>query len=357
MKDFFISYNKADKAWAEWIAWTLEEGGYSVVIQAWDFRPGNNFVLKMQQAASETSKTIAVLSQSYLDAEYTQPEWAAAFTPDPTGENRLLIPLRVGECNLTGLLAPLSYVDLVGLSEKQARDAILEGLKERAKPDEAPNFPGLNEQTSENISERVAPHPVEFPGSITARGSSDEAPSETPWNVPQGVQFFTGREDVLDKLHEALIKSKSAVLAQRQAISGLGGIGKTQTAIEYATRHRADYSAVLWAVAESRESLISDFVAIASLLNLPERNIQDQNLVVSAVKRWLEANSDWLLILDNADEPALAEEFLPSGSNSHILLTSRAQVFDSLGITNPIEMEEMSPEGCQRVLVEANRAA
>ncbi|HJQ69264.1 MAG TPA: tetratricopeptide repeat protein [Blastocatellia bacterium] len=351
MKDFFISYNKADKSWAEWIAWTLEESGYSVVIQAWDFRPGSNFALQMDQAASGTRKTIAVLSQSYLDAEYTQPEWAAAFTRDPKGEERALIPIRVQPFNATGLLAPIIYIDLVGLSEKQARDTILEGLKDRAKPNEAPNFPGLNERTSKSISERVIPNPVEFPGSTTAQNSSEEPYSEIPWNVPQVVQFFTGREDVLNKLHEALIEGKAAVLAQRQAISGLGGIGKTQTAIAYANQYRADYRAVFWVVAESRESLISDFVAIASLLNLPERNIQDQSLVVSAVKRWLEANRDWLLILDNADEPTLVDEFLPSGSNGHILLTSRAQVFDSIGITNPIEMEEMSPEDAREFLL------
>lgn len=348
MKDFFISYNKADKAWAEWIAWTLEESGYSVVIQAWDFRPGGNFALKMHEAASETRKTIAVLSQSYLDAEYTQPEWAAAFTRDPKGDDRALIPIRVELCTPVGLLAPLIYIDLVGHSEENARRAILEGLKERAKPDEAPNFPGFNEQANKTLSERVAPNPVPFPGSINLK---EQHSTEIPWNVPPGVPFFTGREDVLNKLHDALIEGKAAVLAQRQAISGLGGIGKTQTAIAYAIRHRADYRAVLWAVAESRESLISDFVAIASLLDLPERNIQAQNLVVSGVRRWLETNSDWLLILDNADEPGLSEEFLPSGSNGHILLTSRAQVFDNIGILNPIEMEEMSSEDAKEFLL------
>ena len=68
MKDVFISYNKADKNWAEWIAWILEEAGYAVVIQAWDFRPGGNFVLEMQRAATGTQKTIAVLSENYLRA-------------------------------------------------------------------------------------------------------------------------------------------------------------------------------------------------------------------------------------------------------------------------------------------------
>ena len=50
MKDFFISYNRNDKQWAEWVAWILEDEGYSVVIQAWDFRPGGNFVLDMHRA-------------------------------------------------------------------------------------------------------------------------------------------------------------------------------------------------------------------------------------------------------------------------------------------------------------------
>ncbi|NOR47286.1 MAG: TIR domain-containing protein [Methanosarcinaceae archaeon] len=80
MKDFFISYNSTDKTWAEWTAWTLEEAGYTNVLQACDFRPGSNFVLEMQQAASEAERTIAIISPAYLDALYTQPEWAAAAT-------------------------------------------------------------------------------------------------------------------------------------------------------------------------------------------------------------------------------------------------------------------------------------
>jgi hypothetical protein len=63
VKDFFISYNKADRTWAEWIAWQLEEAGYSVVIQAWDFRPGSNFVLDMQRGLVEAEDRAAVLRE------------------------------------------------------------------------------------------------------------------------------------------------------------------------------------------------------------------------------------------------------------------------------------------------------
>ena len=87
-KDFFISYNSADKEWAEWIAWTLEQAGYSTIIQAWDFRPGSNFVLEMQQAANKAERLIAVLSPDYLAAPFPQSEWASAFATDPEGLQR-----------------------------------------------------------------------------------------------------------------------------------------------------------------------------------------------------------------------------------------------------------------------------
>lgn len=75
----FISYNKADLDWAGWIAGVIDRGGYQPIIQAWDFRPGDNFVLRMQEAMADSDLTIAALSEHYLKAEFTQPEWAAAF--------------------------------------------------------------------------------------------------------------------------------------------------------------------------------------------------------------------------------------------------------------------------------------
>jgi hypothetical protein len=86
MKDFFISYTKADQAWAEWIAWQLENlGGYTTVIQAWDFHAGSNFISEMQKAAVETHCTIAVLSPAFLTSPFTEAEWTSAFASDPTG--------------------------------------------------------------------------------------------------------------------------------------------------------------------------------------------------------------------------------------------------------------------------------
>ena len=136
--------------------------------------------------------------------------------------------------------------------------------------------------------------------------SSAKAPI---WNIPYRRNlFFTGREDLLQELHDNFTKNKTTTPAQ--AICGLGGIGKTQTAIEYAYRYRDEYTVVLWVTADER--LVSDFVALASLLGLPERNASKQSLALNAVKRWLEQHTNWLLIFDNVEDLGLVGQFIPA---------------------------------------------
>ena len=141
-RDFFVSYTKTDRSWAEWIAWQLEEAGYTTLLQAWDFVPGSNFLVEMDRAAKLAKRTIAVLSPEYVSAAFTQPEWAHAFGRDPSGEQRTLVPVRVVDFDPSGLLGQVVYLDITGLDEKTARDRLLSGLLKRQKPIEAPRFPG-----------------------------------------------------------------------------------------------------------------------------------------------------------------------------------------------------------------------
>jgi len=63
--DFFMSYTRSDQLGAEWISWVLEDAGFRVVVQAWDFGPGAHFVAEIHLAARHSSRTIAVLSRAY----------------------------------------------------------------------------------------------------------------------------------------------------------------------------------------------------------------------------------------------------------------------------------------------------
>jgi hypothetical protein len=73
------SATQADRAWAEWIAWQLEENRYGTVLQAWDLRSGDNFVVRMRDALEEADRTIAVVSPAYLASPYCGDEWTGAF--------------------------------------------------------------------------------------------------------------------------------------------------------------------------------------------------------------------------------------------------------------------------------------
>ncbi len=174
------------------------------------------------------------------------------------------------------------------------------------------------------------------------------------WNVPYRRNlFFTGRAEVLHQLHTALSHTHTALLSQSYALSGLGGIGKTQTALEYIYRYANDYSAVFWINAETSEDCISSMLAIAPLLNLPEKLEQDQEKVVAAVLRWLVTHSGWLLIFDNVEDPARVKRFLPAARSGSLLFTSRRQ---SLGLDVQIlDLEPMTPEEGMRFLLYRTR--
>lgn len=161
------------------------------------------------------------------------------------------------------------------------------------------------------------------------------------WNIPYHRNlFFTGREEVLERLYAMLRGSRMEGAAQPVAISGLGGIGKTQTAVEYAYRYQADYQAVLWARADSFEALLADAVSIAGVLNLPTNEVQDQQHAINAVKHWLATHTNWLLTLDNVEDLTLVSGFIPPASKGHILLTSRMQATGT--VAQRLELEKMS---------------
>ena len=166
-------------------------------------------------------------------------------------------------------------------------------------------------------------------------------------NLPERNPFFTGRDEVLAQLQEAL--SDRA----RVALSGLGGVGKTQTAVEYAHRHFDEYVYTFWATADSPEVLVSAYLAVAGLLKLAESDAKDQRLAVDAVKRWLGSHEGWLLILDNADDIGMAREFIPPGKNGHVILTTRARAVGA--VARLVEIHEMgTEEGALFLLRRAN---
>lgn len=164
-------------------------------------------------------------------------------------------------------------------------------------------------------------------------------------NVPyQSNPYFVGHADDLERLHQALSAGSPIALTQTSAISGLGGIGKTQMALEYLHRYRDGYEAVFWARADSQEHLITDLFDISDLVGLPEakKQKQDQQRLIAALIRWLSVHTHWLLVLDNVEDEVDISDLLSIAEAGHILLTTRSQVTADLAYN--IQIHSLAPE-------------
>lgn len=210
MKDFFISYNKNDLRWAEWIAWILEEAGFTVNIQAWDFKPGEDFVQRMNESLDESRKLIAVLSQDYFDAKYTIVEWEHFFRKDPIGRERRLLPIRVKECQLPPLLEPRIYIDLLGLTEEDARIAILMAAKgNRGRPLSPLEFPGRGLHKRYD-AEQNSPQVESYPGEAQAPAAPNHG-----WNLMPDLGPIISKSCDRDEQEETFDRAFREVVKRR----------------------------------------------------------------------------------------------------------------------------------------------
>ena len=166
MTDFFVSYNKDDADWAEWIAWQLEEEGYTTVIQAWDFAPGSDWVNSMDQASKQAARVLPIFSESYIKSEHANSEWRNYQRNDPSANKSLIVPVRVRPCQIEGTLGPRVYINLIGVSdEQQAAQMLIDEL--RKLPKLAADAAAPNESKIAGSRWKPAAPPI-FPGAPVA---------------------------------------------------------------------------------------------------------------------------------------------------------------------------------------------
>jgi tetratricopeptide (TPR) repeat protein len=317
--EFFVSYTAADRAWAEWIAWQLEAAGYQVLLQAWDFRPGDNFIQRMDRALAEADRVLAVVSPRYFASAYATDEWTAALVRR-AGEADRLLPVRIEVSDLPPLIVNRIYIDLVGLDAEAAGAALLAGLdRGRRKPDQSPAFPAVQAAGAPN-----------FPGLAPAIS-----------NLPPRNSAFTGREPLLGRLRRQLTVGGAgnggpvAVLAG--ALFGLGGVGKTQLALEYAHRYGADYDLIWWIPSEDPLAIPAMLARLAARLGLA--SLGDQEDLAAAALDTLRGRDRWLLVFDNAEQPDQLARWQPTGGGGDLLVTSRNPAWGALA--QPIQVEAL----------------
>jgi TIR domain/Tetratricopeptide repeat/NB-ARC domain len=331
--DFFVSHAGHDRAWAEWVAWHLAEAGYTVELDVWDWATGQNLVTKMSDALDRSGRVVALFSAAYFDrSRYTTEEWSASVIRLTGAAHGRLVPLRIEDVpakEIPAVLRPLLFRDLYGLSEDDARRVLLEAVAAPTRPDASPVFPGLGNLDVPSRLIRSAPR---LPGSLPS-----------VWNVQQRNPAFVGRDAALVEIREHLLTGGTAVA---RALHGMGGVGKTQLALEYAYRFAGNYELVWWVTAERAELIATQLASLATEAGIAASNV-DVPTAIRTLYTDLRSLDQWLLIFDNADDPRALRQWLPGGPG-HVLITSRNPNWDE--IAAPIDVQVFAAEDAVTLL-------
>ena len=322
--DIFMSYSHKDTLLRDELATHLSNLKRQGVISEWydgDIAPGTDWNEQIELHLNTAQLILLLISADFLASDFCYSNQMQQAISRHKANQARVIPIILRPTDWEG--APFSHLKALPTDGKAVT-----------------RWP-THDDAFEDVMKGLRAAIQEWNAGTTSMGSTN---SQVPlWTVPfRRNPFFTGREELLSRLHEQLNQSNTAALTQAQAISGMGGIGKTQTAVEYAYRYCEEYQAIFWVGAETRLSLLADFGKMAALLHLAEREAQDQEVLVTAVKRWLLTHLHWLLILDNADDVQMAADFLPPGGQGHVLLTTRAQAAGT--IARSLQVEEMDTQ-------------
>lgn len=203
-------------------------------------------------------------------------------------------------------------------------------------------------------STRAAPESIDGPADIGFDLTPSAPTALPPHNLPLASigDLFMGREDMLGKVATRLGGARGAI-----ALHGMGGIGKTRLAVEFAWRHARDYSALLFVSAETPEILDAGFASLPATLNLPQQNEPQDPIKIAAVLAWLAANSNWLLILDNVDDAKAASavgNLLPKLANGKTLITARYERFPPA--VPMLRLDVLAPEPARDFLLARTQA-
>ena len=231
--DFFLSRRGSVAAIAQEVEHVLAEKGYNVCTQDYDMPLGSSFVEGMHEGIKNSRDLIILFTRDYEQSRYTREEFASFAAQRLQDPDRHVVILRCEDAPLEGLLADKVYQDLVGVDDPEQRKLRIIAAAERQ-------------------SQAAPPPPRPFIG------------------VPPRIASFTGRSGELDRLDAILMQDKPAAVTQasvgRAAVQGLGGVGKTSLAIEYAHRFRGLYAGVCWCPAETHTGLLSALASLAVTL-------------------------------------------------------------------------------------------
>ena len=290
-KTVFISRAGTDSELAVRIAGILRGAGYRTILQDENFLH-TSFMEQMDAALRSGARVVALLSRAYEESDHCRAEWQGAIADDPLNLKQRLVIFRVGECKPGGLLRALVYSDLVPIGDDIAA-------------------------LTRTVRDAVARGEVAEPGGAATTIIDPDA----LWEVPS----FTGREQALTDLRDVLFgRTGMAAVTQPAAVHGMGGVGKSALAREYAWRNRANYSILWWLNAETEDGVIGGLIRLGSrsIPGLDQAQDRTEAAKLALERVFASLDKPALLVFDNIENQALLRKWKPR-ENCHVLMTSR----------------------------------
>ncbi|MBT1090609.1 FxSxx-COOH system tetratricopeptide repeat protein [Streptomyces sp. Tu102] len=283
-----LRYVPEDRFWADWIAALLSRAGFTVVLR----------YIGTGEDASEgpADRTVFVISGAFQHSARARRAWEAA-TGGDRSDHREVLAVCVTALRSGSTFDDRQWLDLSGSDEQSAGAALLHAL----------GRPALHAEPSDG----TAASDARFPGTVPRI-----------WSVPARNPSFTGRSAVLERLRDSLGPGAGPTPSP-YALCGLGGVGKTQIALEYVHRFGADYDLAWWIPAARDELVVDSLADLAHRLGLGAGDDRDQSAreVCEHLRRSAPALR-WLLVFDNAEEPQEVSRYFPGGTG-HLIVTSR----------------------------------
>lgn len=324
--DVFLSHNSKDKPLVEQIAYRLEEMGIKVWLDKWNLIPGDAWQEDLEEALDE-SQTIAVFVGPHNISPWENEEMRSAIEERVRDKKRRVIPVLLPGApdnkalKLPRFLKRLTWVDLrTGINDEDGFHRLASGIKGLS--------PGKISKTSSPSS---GLHPKDLqPGSYLP--------------FPRNG-YFTGRARDLEKLTEDLLGDHQTGVVVNQAITGMGGLGKTQLAVEFAYKHGYRFQGVHWLDLREAGTLDMQIALCGAKMGLSPWPITLPEQVTTTMREWFQ-NNPRLLILDNFEEIETVNEVLARLRHSglRLLITSRRADWNTALGLKRLSLDEFSPQ-------------
>lgn len=345
-----VGFHPHDRAWARWIARQLNQCGYTVHATPWPFQPAGT--------ADEADCLLFLVSRTGAAAALAGDGWArllerpraetgpdeaaaAGAAPDVGGDGddadaresdrvaALVLPVLIELCDIRDAVPPGLVIDLTNLDAEACKEELVERLRGHQLPAPLPQAPTIG-----------------FP--LPGRGPHIS-------NLRASDAGFVGRRREIEAIHDLLHPLRDPRTAPHApdldavVVHGLGGIGKTETVLQYAWEHADEYDLIWWVQADTPVRAINDLIELAKTLNLLERANHDETVI----NLWsaLRQRDRWLLVFDDVDDPAsIHASYWPAIKRGHVLVTSRAATGWERLTSRTLRLAGLTPEEAEDFL-------